>query len=206
MVAIGASAGGGALYQLAIRHPNKVNALIGIDALTQQYLMPANAGKLAEMIFMSNTGVFLLNKLINVYPKSGVQSILSQESLLNKADIAFHTDRILSDKDKLKYVFNLYRTMQHYKQKRKKGVDNDLRQAAKLSKLPLQDVKVPTLVIHGTADSDVLFWHGVYAYETIPHAERYWIVKGSHLGFWLGQDALTAQEKAKTFIKAHLNP
>lgn len=204
VVLIGASAGGGALYQFALRHPDNLTALVAIDALSMQYLMPANAGKLAEMIFMSNTGVYLLNKLMNMSPKSGVQTILKQESLLNKEEIAFHTDRILSEPDKLKMVLNLFRTMQHYKAKRKQGVDNDMLQGAKQTKLPLDKITAPALVIHGTADSDVIFWQGVYAYETIPQAERYWIEKGSHLAFWLGEQANHAQACAKAFIKKHI--
>jgi hypothetical protein len=41
------------------------------------------------------------------------------------------------------------------------------------------------LVVHGTDDTDVAFYDGVYAYEHAPGAERFWIEEGSHLGFWL---------------------
>jgi len=64
----------------------------------------------------------------------------------------------------------------------------------------IEKIKVPTLIIHGTHDSDVKFYDGVYAYENIEDAKRCWIEEGSHLGFWLYKDAKKTQKYAQDFL------
>ena len=83
---------------------------------------------------------------------------------------------------------------------RKRGTENDLEQYRKLTHLPLEKVRCPSLIIHGTRDADVKFYDGVYAYEQIPRCERYWIEEGSHLGYWLSPNAREAQEAAVQFL------
>ena len=93
-------------------------------------------------------------------------------------------------------------TMYPYKP-RKVGTENDMEQYRKLTHLPLEKVRCPSLVIHGTHDADVKFYDGVYAYEHIRCCERYWIEEGSHLGFWLSPNAQEAQEMAAKFLNKH---
>ena len=57
--------------------------------------------------------------------------------------------------------------------------------------------------MHGTHDAEVKFYDGVYAYEHIAGAERYWIEGGSHLSFWLGPHAAEAQGAAREFLSRH---
>jgi pimeloyl-ACP methyl ester carboxylesterase len=66
---------------------------------------------------------------------------------------------------------------------RKKGNVNDMEEFLKSTHLPLEQIRCPSLIIHGTHDADVKFFDGVY--EHIPGAERYWIEEGDHTGFWL---------------------
>lgn len=54
--------------------------------------------------------------------------------------------------------------------------------------IEVKKIKTPSLIIHGTHDADVKFYDGVYAYENIAGAKRYWIEEGSHLSFWLSKD------------------
>jgi pimeloyl-ACP methyl ester carboxylesterase len=96
-------------------------------------------------------------------------------------------------------------TMYPYKS-RKTGTDNDMEQFRQLSHLPLEKIQSPSLIIHGTHDADVKFYDGVYAYEHIPQAERFWIEEGSHLGFWLSRNAAAAQEAARGFLARHTPP
>jgi len=70
----------------------------------------------------------------------------------------------------------------------------------RLTHLPLERVRCPTLIVHGTHDADVTFDHGVYAHEHITGAARVWIAEGSHLGFWLSPHAATAQATARAFL------
>jgi len=81
--------------------------------------------------------------------------------------------------------------------------DNDMDQYRKLTHLPLEKIQCPSLIIHGTHDTDVKFYDGVYAYEHIPSCERYWIEEGSHLGFWLSPHAQEAQKATRDFLAKH---
>jgi len=73
-----------------------------------------------------------------------------------------------------------------------------------LSHLPVEEITCPTLVVHGTHDADVKFYDGVYAYEHIPGAERFWIEEGSHLCFWINPKSKEAQAYALDFLKRHM--
>ena len=93
-------------------------------------------------------------------------------------------------------------TMNPYKP-RQAGTENDMAIYRLLHHLPLEQVRCPSLIIHGTHDADVKFYDGVYAYENIPNAERYWIEEGSHLGFWLSRNGPAARDAALDFLKKH---
>ena len=83
---------------------------------------------------------------------------------------------------------------------RKPGTDNDIEQFREYGHLPLERIRCPSLIVHGTHDADVKFYDGVYAYENIPNAERLWIEEGSHLGFWLSPNGASAQQAARQFL------
>ncbi|MCX6234243.1 MAG: alpha/beta hydrolase [Bacteroidetes bacterium] len=83
---------------------------------------------------------------------------------------------------------------------RKPGTDNDMKLYRLLTHLQVEKIEVPTLIIHGTHDADVKFYDGVYVYENIKNAQRYWIEEGSHLAFWLNRDSKNAQKFAQNFL------
>jgi pimeloyl-ACP methyl ester carboxylesterase len=70
--------------------------------------------------------------------------------------------------------------MSEYSQ-RKAGVDNDREGLALIPDLPVEKIRCPELIIHGTHASDVLLYHGVCSWENIPDAEKLWVREGSHL-------------------------
>jgi pimeloyl-ACP methyl ester carboxylesterase len=81
------------------------------------------------------------------------------------------------------------------------GILNDLEQGTELKPYPLKAISIPTLVIHGDADSIVPFSNGQHCAETIPGAQFLVIEGGDHLCF------LTHLERTKTalidFLKRH---
>jgi pimeloyl-ACP methyl ester carboxylesterase len=83
------------------------------------------------------------------------------------------------------------------------GNDNDTQQTSTLQVIPFEKIKTPTLIVHGTHDADVPFYNGVYAYEHIPGAQRYWMKQEDHLGFWLSPDAGKAQNMVLDFLLRH---
>ena len=69
--------------------------------------------------------------------------------------------------------------------------------------MPLEQITAPTLLIHGTQDGDVPFDHGEFAAERIPGAQRHWMERDDHLGFWLSPAASQVQAVARAFLRQH---
>lgn len=200
---VGGSAGGPPSYHFAMRHPDRVEALIAIDAISCYYPLPEKAGKVAQAIFMSSPGLWLDELLMMNYPKPILKEILKTSGLLTKEELKERVSSILKDTRKLEFAVDFFKTANPYKL-RKEGTEIDLEEGVKIDKLPLENVKCPTLVIHGKKDADVKFSDGEYAASTIPGAEHFWMETGTHFGFWLSDEAEEAQRVAVDFMRKHL--
>ena len=81
------------------------------------------------------------------------------------------------------------------------GIINEMEQSVAMPPLSLSDVRTPTLVIHGTADSMMSFAHGEWSAENIPGATLLPVEGGDHLCF------ITHREKVQpavfSFLKEH---
>ena len=69
--------------------------------------------------------------------------------------------------------------------------------------IPLEEVKVPTLIVHGDKDKQVPYEHAFRARDRIPNAELYTVEGGSHLLGWGPQAAQVMQAKMD-FAAKHL--
>ena len=199
-----ASAGGPPAYHFAMRHPDRIAALVAIDAISCHYPMPEKAGRVAQALFMSNTGLWFDELIMMNFPKPILKEILKTEGLLTKDELKERVSSILGDTKKLEFAVDFFKTANPYKL-RKEGTEIDLEQGEKIDKLPLENVKCPTLVIQGKEDADVKFSDGQYAASTIPGAEHYWIETGTHFGFWFSDQAEDAQKTAVDFLKKHMS-
>jgi len=196
------SAGGASGYGFAIRHPDRVTALVAIDAVVSQYLIPANVNAITEAIFLSGPGEQLVSFFSTRFPKKTLHEFIQQESLLRPEQIDKQVDAATQDPDQMRFFFRLVRSMSDYS-RRKVGVDNDMRHLATLPDLPVDRIRCPALIIHGTHDSDVLFYHGVYARENIPFAEELWVRQGSHFCAWISPQVHDVQERIIKFLQSH---
>jgi len=196
------SAGGASGYEFAIRHPDRVTALVAADAVVSQYLMPANAGKITEAIFLSGPGEQLVSFFSKMFPKKTLHEFIQQESVLRPEQIEKQVEAASKDPDQMRLFLRLVRSMSEYSL-RKAGVDNDMEQLPKLTDLPVDRIRCPSLIIHGTHDSDVLFYHGVYAWENIPGAEKFWVREGSHFCVWIHPQVHEVQDRIVAFLHQH---
>ena len=64
--------------------------------------------------------------------------------------------------------------------RRQVGMENDTQQYTNLN-LPLADIRVPTLIVHGTSDINVPFSHVELLAEEIPGAVLHAIPKADHM-------------------------
>jgi pimeloyl-ACP methyl ester carboxylesterase len=199
---VSASAGGPPAYVFAIRHPDRVWALVAIDSVSGFYDMPETAGPIAQAIFTTQFGQKLLKKIGESKPEMFLQEIFQSEAYFTKTQQKAHIEYVLGSPVAVEFMQSFMATMNPYNV-RKPGTDNDMVQYRKLTHLPVEQVKCPSLIVHGTHDADVKFYDGVYAYEHIPHCERFWIEEGSHLGFWLSPNSAGAQKTAAGFLEKH---
>ncbi len=84
---------------------------------------------------------------------------------------------------------------------RRAGSRNDVEQFAALPLLPVENLRVPTLVIHGTAEKLVPYTHAPFIAEKVPGAELYAIKDGTHAIFATHYTQVLARLFA--FLDAH---
>ena len=194
------SAGGPAGYLLALRHPERVAAMIAIDSVSGRHHVPESAGPVAQTIFMNSWTQGLFGTLARRRPGWMLRQVLRDTGYYTKSQLRAHLEFTLATPEALAFGRALLGTFFPYGPS-KAGADNDTALFRALPRLPLEHVRCPVLVVHGTHDADVKFHHGVYAFEQIPGAERVWIEEGSHVGFWLSPHARAAQEAARAFLE-----
>jgi pimeloyl-ACP methyl ester carboxylesterase len=199
---VSASAGGPPAYIFAMRHPEKTWALVAIDCVSGFYDIPETAGPVTQTIFLTDFGQKIIQKIGEKRPDLFLKQIFQAEAYFTKDQTAAHMEYALSSEKAKAFVMGFMKTMYPYKP-RKPGTDNDIDIYRKLTHLPVERISAPSLIIHGTHDADVKFYDGVYAYEHIPGAERFWIEEGSHLGFWISPHSEEAQAAARDFLERH---
>lgn len=193
------SGGGPSGYRLAVLHPDRVSALVAFAAVSQRYPEPRES--LDERL-LTKTGVgnWLLRFLTQHAPKSMVTQTLKAEGNLSKDELKGLIAETFEDDRMLEVVLTMANVVGDYAH-RGAGVDNDWARFAEIESLDLQNVKAPTLVISGTADSDVPPQHSDYAAATIPGAERLVMERGTHLSLFVHPDSAAAQRRALEMLR-----
>lgn len=199
VVIISASAGGPPAYTFAMKYPGRLHGLIAVDSVSGYYDMPETVDAISEAFFTSNMGQKLLKNIGEKKPEWFASQLFKSEAYFTKEQLKKHIEYVTTDEESKRFIQGFMNTMNPYKP-RKAGTENDMVLYKKLTHLEVEKINVPTLIIHGTHDADVKFYDGVYAYENIKNARRYWIEEGSHLSFWVNEDARNAQKYANEFL------
>jgi len=198
---IGISAGGLSLYPLSIRHPHKVKSIIAIDAISGEYLIPEQTGKLAQALFMTDFSLWLTKESMIYFPETIIKNLIKADGYLDPVRIDNRVKEIIESKEQLEVIAELMYSILDYAP-RQVGTMNDMAQGAKSTWFNFQQIKCPALIIHGTHDADVKFYHGVFAYEQLgsKRKERIWVEYGTHFCFFFAKEAPETQESFKNFI------
>ncbi|HWI34202.1 MAG TPA: alpha/beta hydrolase [Lapillicoccus sp.] len=188
------SGGGPAAYRLAVRHPGRVRSIVAFAAVSQAY--PTPRLKLVDrLLFQTRAGNKLLSYLAAKQPQQFVTGVLAAEGSLSRPVLKERVAHVMANPEKLDFVVGLGLTAEETAERRI-GYDNDLREFAAITSLELDRIAAPTLVIHGTADSDVPYEHGTFAASQIPGAELLSLESGTHLAFYTHPDSDEAQRRA----------
>ncbi|WP_181780307.1 alpha/beta fold hydrolase [Pseudonocardia pini] len=187
------SGGGPAGYRLAVRHPERVTALVANAACSEAYHLPhQDLG--TRLMFTTAPGQWLLRVLAAHQPKQYIEGALSGEGDLTEEQLAERTEEVFADPAKRQFVVDLG-PMSVPDKARRTGYRNDMDRFAEITTLELEKITAPTLVVQGTSDSDLPPDHSYSAARTIPGAELLTLDTGTHLALYTHPDAAAAQAR-----------
>ena len=193
------SGGGPCSYRFAARHPDRVSSLVAFAGVSKQF--HANPLPLSARLLMTTRGgIRLMRMLAKRRPRDYVAGTLKTESTLTGAELKGRVEEVLNDPVKRSFVLDLGPTAA-LTPDRRAGYKNDLAQFAAITSLELERITTPTLVVQGSADSDVPPDHSDYAASTIPGAKLLVLDRGSHLALYTHPDAEATQRQVIDFLR-----
>lgn len=182
---MGISAGGPSTLQFALRHPDRLSALIMMSAVSHTAEPESLLQKIVfNTIFRSD----FIYWLITTYFQSNLLSVFGVSSEVQAR-------LTLAEKD---WISEFLQSM-HPIGLRKAGIYNDREHS--VHDYPLERIAAPTLVIHAVDDGLIPFSHGQYSDQNIPGARFITLQSGGHM--LVGQHEKVKLEVTK-FFKQHI--
>jgi 2-hydroxy-6-oxonona-2,4-dienedioate hydrolase len=182
---VAVSAGGPSALQFALRYPERVNTLVMVSAVST--LRPIRDDSTGPSSAMLTDFVYWLTA---TYTPDTVLSVLGvpADSLAQVSETEYQ---------RMLLTLNTMLPMSQ----RLPGMDHDAAAQAQpeVEAMPIEQITVPTLVIHATDDSLIPFAQGQYSADHIPDARLITLDYGGHLAFVL--DSTTTE--IGTFIQEY---
>jgi len=172
---IGISGGGPAALQFALRYPRRCSAVILISAVTHRVpqLLRAAIIPYFRALIVSDAASWLMNAIYWRWPSAVLLQALSREERRSRPTAAEKREAI-----------RLMATSVPMRP-RWAGLTNDAEFLMSLETYPLETLRVPTLIVHGTRDSIVPLSHAEYAASSIPNAALMRLEGAGHFGAFL---------------------
>ena len=189
------SGGGPSSYRLAATNPDRVQRLVALAAVSQAFTFE-NA--LEETMLTGGFGGWLMKELARHSPKQVVKMLATEEGDLTKEQARTLVEHIWEDPAKREFVLALTATVSGG---RTKGFTNDRRQFPHIDDLGLAGITTPTLLVHGTVDSDVPPAHSEYAAATLPASELLRVTDGTHISTWTDPTSEDIQHRIVEFLR-----
>ncbi len=187
---IGWSGGGPSALQFAIKHPDRLNALVLYAAGTHKW---EEKIKFMERIFMNDFGMWMLYQY----------TVLSKKSVITQVCKAMGADeKYILEKTELCDLVIEYNNHLSPSGIRNQGTLNDLEVIRNLPRYPVENIKSPVLVIHSESDNELPMSNAEFIMDNVPQAELFKYNYGGHTP-QLGQDADLVLNKVKSFLTEH---
>ena len=187
------SGGGPSSYRLAAAHPERVESLVAIAAVSKPYAFE-HTGE--ERMLMSRFGKWIVSEMVRHTPNEVVKQLAAEEGSLTKDQAKQLTAEILDDPVQRQWALDL---MESVAGKRKAGFTNDAKEFPHLD-LDLPAVSTSTLLVHAKTDADVPYEHSRFAHEQLPSSELVTIEIGTHVSAWTGASCAVTQERIAAFL------
>jgi pimeloyl-ACP methyl ester carboxylesterase len=192
------SGGGPSTYRLVAQHPERVTALACLAAVSGPYSFPSGLAGLEERVLESRFGGWVMKELVRHRPKDVVGMIPAEEGDLTKEQAKALAEQIWDDPVQRDFVLALAGTVAG----RHVGLRNDAAQFPAIGDLGLASITTPTLLVHGTVDTDVPPEHSERALGAIAGAEILRVADGTHVCTWTDPTSDEIQRR----VAEHLRP
>ena len=192
------SGGGPSSYRLAAKHPDRVSALVTLAAVSMRYEFANGINSIEYSLLTGAVGNWVLKEMVKHAPKSVVGMVASEEGDLTKEQAHALTEHIWNDETKRDFVMKVSATISG----RHDGLKNDKQHFPEIGDLGLSSISTPTLLVHGTADSDVHPEQSENALEHLPNAEILRVQDGTHLCVWTDPTCDEVQARIIAHLKS----
>ncbi|MFZ0635513.1 MAG: alpha/beta hydrolase [Candidatus Acidiferrales bacterium] len=188
---IGISAGGLPALQFALRHPERCRAVILISGVTQRLSLPREAMLVPRFraIVRSDVASWFMAYLFGAHPGLILRHALSRDErrALKNSHAADGVSKLIATSVPMRARWD--------------GMINDGAAFPTIETYPLEKIRVPTLILHGTSDDVVPFAHAEFAARRIPSARLVSLPGGSHFAAFLDHDRISRM--IGEFLEAH---
>jgi pimeloyl-ACP methyl ester carboxylesterase len=203
---LAASAGGPIGLHFALRHPDRLNALILMAAVSHQYdvnqdQMDSVLGRIYLSDSIVDFGVWLYDILTRRWTTQSLKISFKETLTLESKERDDYVRQVMAIPEQVTWYKRFVRTTCPMSP-RTVGLYNDLKLLPQVSFTNLEAIKCPTLVIHGTADGDVSFSNAEFAASSIPNAKLYRLENVGHL-VWLGDHVSKMNSDLIRFLREH---
>ena len=195
------SGGGPSAYRLAVRHRDRVSAIVAIAAVSSRYVAPRPTAT-DRFLFGTRTGEWLIGLLARLAPSQLIESALASEGSIGGEELKTATAGVVADPEQRAAVLALSTTT-GWRGSRKAGWDNDLANYGAIDSLELDHVHCPVLLIHGDADTDATIDYSYTAHSALPDSTLVVMQRGTHLAFYAHSEARDVQEQARKWLTVH---
>ena len=204
VVVMGYSAGGPLALYFAKKYPERTNALIMEAGVSTVYEDPSEEvmSSFWAKLFLSNRIQDFLSWIsviiIRVAFKTVLKSMLRIETLLDKEEINKFADLVSNDKERRMWLRNLLNTTVPMSL-RKYGLNHDIELLTSIKEIPVDNIKVKTLLMYSKEDNDVKWLNAEYLQTKLKDFELF-ETHGGHL-MWIGEDMDKIKSKRIKFLK-----
>ena len=201
---LASSFGAPAAMHFAVRYADKVSALVLIAPVTtisasDQKTSRLDLGQLVDDRLEGDFGAWLAMETLQKDPRKLLLAIVQSEHDAPEPQREALVEYILDQSDQREWFESLIGTFVP-PSAREAGFRNDLQQLRTLNELPLEQIAVPTLVVHGTADKLLPISGSEAMAARIPGALFHRVDGAGHL-IELGPHAAEVQGKILEFLR-----
>ncbi|MBI4526297.1 MAG: alpha/beta hydrolase [Deltaproteobacteria bacterium] len=175
---IGISGGGPSALHFAARHPDRCWGVVTVSAIGKQL----SASEIDNCQSLRRRTLFTLGLFSSLLWNGALAAARQclERLLSNVKKVA--TVWSFRPEERVEFFLGLLRNCTMISM-RKAGLRNDVTQLTDMPGIPLNEIKTPTLILHGTADDVVPYAHAEFIARGVAHSELAPVRGGRHLFF-----------------------